>query len=103
MVGGDTVVGVGKKDEYVTPRIAKARDKIIITKGPAIEATGIFTTMFPQLIEEKFGLSFSQKAQQIFYKMSVVGDAMTAVSVGIRQNGVTLCMTPLSAGYGGSI
>ena len=50
MVGGATVLGVGEKNEYVTPKMAKAGDKIIITKGPAIEATGIFATMFPKLI-----------------------------------------------------
>ena len=41
MVGGATIVGVGEKDEYVTPSMARAGDKIIITKGPAIEATGL--------------------------------------------------------------
>src|SRR3990170_5134464 len=38
MVGGATVVGVGEKDEYVTPRFARAGDRIVITKGPGIEA-----------------------------------------------------------------
>src|SRR4030066_1057581 len=89
MVGGATVISVGEKDEYVTPKLARAGGRIIVTKGPAIEATGIFATMFPQLIEEKFGLDFSQRAQQIFYKMSVVEEAMTAVSVGVREEGVS--------------
>ncbi len=103
MVGGATMVGVGEKDEYVTPRLARAGDKIIITKGPAIEATGIFATMFPQLIEKEFGLSFSQKAQQIFYKMSVVEDAMTAVSVGVRENGVTAMHDATECGIWGGL
>jgi len=103
MVGGATVVGVGEKDEYVTSRMARARDKVIITKGPAIEATGIFATMFPHLIEKEFGLSFSQKAQQIFYKMSVVEDAMTAVGVGIRDNGVTAMHDATECGVWGGL
>ena len=103
MVGGATVVGVGEKDEYVTPRMARAGDKIIITKGPAIEATGIFATMFPQLIEEQFGLDFSQRAQQIFYEMSVVEDAMTAVSVGIRDSGVTAMHDATECGIWGGL
>ncbi|MCX5994933.1 MAG: AIR synthase related protein, partial [Chloroflexi bacterium] len=81
MVGGATVICVGEKDEYVTPKMAKSGDKIIITKGPAIEATGIFATMFPKLLEKEFGSSFSEQAQEIFYKMSVVQDALTAVGV----------------------
>jgi hydrogenase expression/formation protein HypE len=91
MVGGATIIGVGGLDEYVTPRLAKPGDQIIITKGPAIEASGIFATMLPKLIEEKFGSEFSRKAQNIFYKMSVVEDGMTAVGVGRRDQGVT-CM-----------
>jgi len=103
MVGGATMVGVGDKDEYVTPKMARAGDKIIITKGPAIEATGIFATMFPQLIEKEFGRDFSQRAQQIFYKMSVVEDAMTTVSVGIRDDGVTAMHDATECGIWGGL
>ena len=103
MVGGATVIGVGEKDEYVTPRMAKAGDKIIITKGPAIEATGIFAAMFPRLIEKEFGLSFSQRAQQIFYEMSVVEDAMAAVSVGVRENGVAAMHDATECGVWGGL
>ncbi len=103
MVGGATIVGVGEKDEYVTPKLATAGDKIIITKGPAIEATGIFATMFPWLIKEQFGYDFSQKAQEIFYQMSVVEDALTAVSVGIRENGVTAMHDATECGVWGGL
>ncbi|MFC2048386.1 AIR synthase family protein [Chloroflexota bacterium] len=103
MVGGATVVGVGEKNEYVTPKMARAGDKIIISKGPAIEATGIFATMFPQLIEEQFGHDFGHRAQQIFYQMSVVEDAMTAVSVGIRENGVTAMHDATECGIWGGL
>jgi len=103
MVGGATMVGVGEKGEYVTPKLARARDKIIITKGPAIEATGIFATMFPHLIEEEFGSNFSQRAQDIFYKMSVVEDAMTAVSVGVREDGITAMHDATECGIWGGL
>ena len=103
MVGGATVISVGEKDEYVTPKLARAGDRIIVTKGPAIEATGIFAAMFPQLIEEKFGLDFSQRAQQIFYKMSVVEDAMTAVNVGVRERGVSAMHDATECGIWGAL
>jgi len=103
MVGGATMVGVGGKDEYVTPRMAKAGDKIIITKGPAIEATGIFATMFPQLIEDEFGHDFSKKAEEIFYEMSVVEDGLTAVSVGVRENGVSAMHDATECGIWGGL
>ena len=103
MVGGATIVGIGELDEYVTPSLARAGDKIIITKGPAIEATGIFATMFPHLIEEKFGADFSKRAQQIFYKMSVVEDALTAVNVGVRERGVTAMHDATECGVWGGL
>jgi hydrogenase maturation factor len=103
MVGGATMVGVGELDEYVTPKFAKPGDRIIITKGPAIEATGIFAMMFPQLIEREFGFDFSQRAKRIFYKMSVVEDAMTAVSVGVRENGITAMHDATECGVWGGL
>jgi hydrogenase expression/formation protein HypE len=103
MVGGATVIGVGGRNEYVNPKFARAGDKIIITKGPAIEATGIFVTMFPDLIEKEFGKLFRQNAEKIFYKMSVVEDAMTAVSVGIRENGVTAMHDATECGIWGAL
>jgi hydrogenase expression/formation protein HypE len=103
MVGGATIIGVGELDEYVTPRLAKVGDKIIITKGPAIEASGIFATMFPRLMEEKFGSRFSQKAQEIFYKMSVVEDGTTAIGVGRRDRGVTAMHDATECGVWGGL
>jgi hydrogenase maturation factor len=103
MVGGATVICVGEKDEYVTPKMAKSGDKIIITKGPAIEATGIFATMFPKLIEKEFGADFSKQAQEIFYKMSVVEDALTAVGVGVRDEGVTAMHDATECGIWGGL
>jgi len=103
MVGGATVLSVGEKDEYVTPRMARAGDKIVITKGPAIEATGIFSAMFPKLIEKEFGATFSERAQRVFYKMSVVEDAMTAVGVGVREKGVTAMHDATECGIWGGL
>jgi len=103
MVGGATMVGTGELDQYVTPRLARPGDKIIITKGPAIEASGILATMFPKLLEKEFGADFSRKAQEIFLKMSVVEEAMTAVSVGIRDNGVTAMHDATECGIWGGL
>ena len=103
MVGGATIVGVGELDEYVTPKFCKAGDKIIITKGPAIEATGIFAAMLPKVIEKEYGAALNNKAQQVFYKMSVVEDALTAVSVGVRENGITAMHDATECGIWGGL
>lgn len=103
MVGGATVLSVGDKDKYVSPALIRKGDKIIITKGPAIEASGIFATMFPGLLREKFGDDFAQEAQRLFYKMSVVEDALTSCSVGIRENGVTAMHDATECGIWGGL
>ena len=103
MVGGATVIGVGDKDGYVAPQFTRVGDKIIITKGPAIEATGIFAAMFPQLMEREFGADFRKKAETVFYQMSVVEDAMTAVGVGIREDGVTAMHDATECGIWGGL
>jgi hydrogenase expression/formation protein HypE len=103
MVGGATVIGIGELDEYVNPKFCKAGDKIIITKGPAIEATGIFAAMYPKVIEKEYGKEISRKAEQVFYKMSVVEDALTAVSVGVRENGVTAMHDATECGVWGGL
>jgi hydrogenase expression/formation protein HypE len=103
MVGGATIVGVGRLNEYVTPRLCKAGDQIIVTKGPAIEATGIFAAMLPGVITEKYGVELNAKAQKVFYKMSVVEDAMTAVGVGVRDKGVTAMHDATECGVWGGL
>ena len=103
MVGGATIIGTGELDEYVTPRFAKAGDKIIITKGPAIEASGIFAAMFPGLLAEKLGPAFAKKAEGIFYKMSVVEDALTAITVGVRDDGVSAMHDATECGIWGAL
>jgi hydrogenase expression/formation protein HypE len=103
MVGGATITGVGRLDEYVTPAFCRPGDKIIVTKGPAIEATGIFAAMFPGILEKEFGADFSRRAGGIFYKMSVVEDALTAVGVGVRENGVTAMHDATECGVWGGL
>ncbi len=103
MVGGATMVGVGELDEYVSPKFIKPGDKIIITKGPAIEASGIFATMFPAVMEKQFGKAFSKKADGIFHLMSVVEDALTAIKVGVRDNGISSLHDATECGIWGGL
>ncbi len=103
MVGGATVIGIGETGDYVNPSFARAGDKIIITKGPAIEASGIFAAMFPRLLDEEFGIEFRKKAEGIFYQMSVVEDAMTAITVGVRENGVSALHDATECGIWGGL
>jgi hydrogenase maturation factor len=82
MVGGATVFGVGSRSELVDPREARVGDKIIITKGPAVETTGLMSVQFPEFIEERYGSGAVEEAQGVFYQMSVVRDAAICARAG---------------------
>jgi hydrogenase expression/formation protein HypE len=103
MVGGATMIAVGPKDAYVTPTMARAGDRVIITKGPAIETAGLFAVNFREPIEEAYGRDFADRAEEIFWKMSVVDDAMAAVSVGVREHGVTSMHDATECGVWGAL
>jgi len=103
MVGGATVICIGKKKDYVAPTMAGVGDLVIVTKGAAIEATGLFAATFRPLIVEKFGEEFAKSAEKIFYQMSVVEDARTAVSVGVRKKGVTAMHDATECGVWGGL
>jgi len=81
MVGGATMCGLGSKRELINPH-AEPGDAVIVSKGPAIETTGLLSAYFPGPIENKYGPVFLKRAQDIFYQMSTVKDASLAASVG---------------------
>ncbi len=103
MVGGATVMAIGPKNKYITPRDARPGDRIIVTKGAAIEAAGLFAVTFEKKIAKIFGEEFSKRASGIFYKMSVVEDALIAASVGVRNKGVTSMHDATECGVWGGL
>jgi len=99
MVGGATVLGVGDRSELVDPRRAGVGDKIIITKGPAIETTGLMSVQFPEYITDRFDEKTTKSAQEIFYQMSVVKDARACA----RAGGVTAMHDATECGIWGAL
>ncbi|MBV9278477.1 MAG: AIR synthase family protein [Chloroflexi bacterium] len=103
MVGGATVISVGEKSEYVTPAMARVGDAVVVTKGAAIEATGLFGVTFPDRIAAALGPETARAAEDLFYQMSVVKDALTAVEVGVRDEGVTAMHDATECGVWGGL
>jgi hydrogenase expression/formation protein HypE len=103
MIGGATVIGIGPKDRYVTPTMARPGDTVLITKGAAIEAAGLFAVTFPQRVAEAYGEKAAREAEEIFWQMSVVEDALTAVEAGVRENGVTSMHDATECGVWGGL
>src|SRR5450756_2318336 len=103
MVGGATVFAVGDADRYVTSGTARAGDVLICTKGAAIEATAVFAATFPEALRARIGDELADRAAALFYEMSVVKDAMTAVEYGVRDEGVTSLHDATEGGVVGGI
>lgn len=103
MVGGATVISIGDKDRYITPAMARSGDAIIVTKGAAIEATGLFGVTFPARIAAAIGAEMAKAAEDLFFQMSVVTDALTAVEVGVRDDGVTAMHDATECGIWGGL
>ncbi|HVN67372.1 MAG TPA: AIR synthase family protein [Candidatus Sulfotelmatobacter sp.] len=78
MVGGATSIAIGPAKELRGPQRVKAGDKVIITKGPAVETTGLLAVLFPDKFIAAGGEKFQQEAADIFYQMSVMDDCLIA-------------------------
>ncbi len=96
-------MAIGGADEWVTPTMARVGDAVILTKGPAIEATGLFAATFPGRLRERYGEDRARAAEAMFHQMSVVRDALTAVSVGVRDDGVTAMHDATECGVWGGL
>lgn len=103
MVGGATVIAIGPRDRYVTPAMARPGDAVILTKGPAIEATGLFAVTFPQRVAARYGDAFARDAEEVFWQMTVVEDARLAAAVGVRDEGVTAMHDATECGVWGGL
>ncbi|MGQ4555197.1 AIR synthase-related protein [Halobellus sp. GM3] len=79
-VGGATALAVGEFDALVRPDGARVGDDVLVTKGPAVEATGLLTTLFP----DQFDLDAETlaAAQSRLDEAACVRDAMTAAAAG---------------------
>jgi len=81
MVGGATMFGIDKKEKLIVPK-PRAGDAIIVSKGPAVETTGLMAAYFPKFLEEEYGKDFVKEAQDMYYQMSTVTDALACASAG---------------------
>ncbi|MGM0591043.1 MAG: AIR synthase family protein [Halobacteriota archaeon] len=82
MVGGATAISVGDADDLVRPNGAQVGDRVVITKGPAVEATGLMSIQFESLMRGELDDDVIDDAMDRFYDMSPVRDALVAAASG---------------------
>ena len=79
-IGAATALAVGDPDDLVVPTGARAGDRVVVTKGPAIETTGLLGTLFGD--DLPISESAAEAARERFWDASPVGDALTAAAAG---------------------
>ena len=79
-VGAATGIAVGDPETIVRPDGARPGDDVLVTKGPAVEAVGLLTTLFPDAV----GLSGAalETAQARLDDVGAVRDALVAAASG---------------------
>jgi hydrogenase maturation factor len=89
VVGGGVMMTLAPEKKYLASNMSKPGDALIMTKGTAIATTAILSRAFPKTIEKAYGTSFLKKARLYLRQFSVVEDALTAATVGLRDEGIT--------------
>ena len=103
MVGGAVMTALGDEDKYVTTRMARPGDRIIVTKGAAIETCGLFAAATPALVREELGAETLAELENMFYRMSTVEDALAAADGNARAAGVTSMHDATECGIWGGL
>ena len=82
-VGAATVLGVGSHDDVIRPDGARPGDRLLVTKGPAVETAGLFASLYPDALAER-GLDGAtiDDAAALLDETSVVRDALAAAEAG---------------------
>lgn len=94
IVGAATLIGVGDEGRYVTPAMASPGDRVIVTKGCAVESAAVIALLAPQRVGAALtaaGLDDGALARlhEMSSHVSVVADCRAALRVGVRERGVT--------------
>lgn len=94
-----TAIGEADKDKYVCTSKCKPGDLVILTKGVAIEGTAIIASELENVLEKRIPREIIERAKGFLRKISVVKDALTAMTVG----GVHAMHDPTEGGIAGGL
>ncbi len=94
-----TVLGEAPRDRYVTTSGCRPGDLIILTKGLAIEGAAIIASEMEEELAGVLGRGVVEEAKGLIRMISVVEDALTAVSAG----GVHAMHDPTEGGVAGGL
>lgn len=89
VIGAATLIGLGDEGRYLAPAMARPGDRVIVTKGAAIETTAIAAHLFPLRLSQRLEPDALERAKGFADQVSVVADCRAALRAGVREHGVT--------------
>ncbi|MGH7740835.1 MAG: AIR synthase-related protein [Candidatus Eiseniibacteriota bacterium] len=89
VVGAATLMGVGDDGRYVTPAMAAPGDRVLITKGCAIEACAVAARAIPKRLAAHLDPPALERARAMIDQVSVVRECRALTRLGVRSRGVT--------------
>jgi hydrogenase expression/formation protein HypE len=89
IIGSGTLIGVGDEGRTVGPSHVVPGDRVLVTKGAAIETSTIAAAAFPERLARHLDPEMVARAGADFRAASVVADCRAALRVGVRDRGVS--------------
>ncbi|HTR97884.1 MAG TPA: AIR synthase-related protein [Candidatus Acidoferrales bacterium] len=89
IVGAATLIGIGDEGRYVSPAMAAPGDRVIVTKGCAIETAAVAAALCPRRLAARLAPDALARLAALEAQVSVVADCRAALGVGVRERGVT--------------
>ena len=96
-VGAATAFAVGDPADVIRPDGARPGDAVLVTKGPAVETTGLFAALFPDRLD--LPEATRRAAESRLDETALVGDARAAADAG----GVTAMHDATEGGVHGAL
>ena len=103
IVGAATVMGVGDEGRYVTPAMATPGDRVIVTKGCAIEATAVAAHAIPGRLARLLEPEAMERARALIDQVTVVPECRALTRLGVRAHGVTAMHDATEGGVLGAL
>lgn len=96
-----TLIGEVERHKLITPRGAQPGDRVLLTKGVAIEATALLAREYPERLQSALSRAEIDQARHFLYQpgISVLRDAQVA----IRSGRVTAMHDPTEGGLAGAL
>jgi hydrogenase expression/formation protein HypE len=96
-----TLIGEVERQKLITPRGAQPGDRVLLTKGVAIEATALLAREYPDRLRPVLSEGEIDQARRFLYRpgISILRDAQIA----IRSGKVTAMHDPTEGGLAGAL